>query len=122
MLEAMKIWNEVGIMQWVEVSDQSLADTIVECVYDSTATFTGVYTSFFSNDVVSSGKLSLNKYYQQNYSYARTLKTFVHELGHGLGLGHINYDRSNNVIYSYSAEYKYQLGKGDIAAYRYLWG
>lgn len=121
-LEAMQIWNEVGIMQWVEVSDQSLADTVVECVYDSTATFTGVYTSFFSNNVVNSGKLSLNKYYQQNYSYARTLKTCVHELGHGLGLGHIDYDGSNNVMYSYSAEYKYQLGKGDIAAYRYLWG
>ena len=121
-LDAMSIWNTVGRIQWIGVSSESNADTIVSCVYNPDATFTGVYISHFSGNNVYSGALQLNTYYQYNFSYAKTLKTCIHELGHGIGLGHINYAGINNVMYRYAGEYTGTLGQGDLAAYRYLWG
>lgn len=116
------MWNAVGRIQQVEVGNESSADTIVSCVYDSDESFTGVYTSYYSGNNVFHGTLQLNTYYQYNFAYGKTLKTCTHELGHGLGLGHIDYAGINNVMYSHAGNYSGKLGQGDLAAYRYLWG
>lgn len=122
-LDAINIWNDVGVKQWVVVNDESDANTIISCVNESSETYVGVYVSYFnSSKIVDRGELNLNRYYMDNYNYNKSLFTCVHELGHGLGLGHIDYNGTNNVMNPYVGEYNGKLGQGDLAAYRYLWG
>ena len=54
--------------------------------------------------------------------YNEALKTCLHEFGHVLGLDHMEYNGSDNVMRSGMLSYKGKLGHGDLAVYRYLWG
>lgn len=122
-LDAMEIWNAVGKMQWIEVNDEDMADTIVYSYSESGTSTIAYYSSIFytSSQEVFAGKLYLNKYLMSSYNYDKNLFACVHELGHGLGINHIDYAGTNNVMNSYAGNYT-KLGQGDLAAYRYLWG
>lgn len=122
-LDAMRIWNKVGKIQWIEVANEKQADTKVYSYYDDNVNTVAYYSSIYytQSEEVFRGEFYMNKYYMQSYNYNMNLFTCVHELGHGLGLGHIDYDGTRNVMNSYVGTYE-KLGCGDLAAYRYLWG
>ena len=122
-LDAMEIWNKVGRIQWIEVTNKSQADTIVYSYYEENVNTVAYYNSIYykANNEVFSGELYMNKYHMESYSYNVNLFACVHELGHGLGLNHINYNGTRNIMNEYVGEYT-KLGQGDLAAYRYLWG
>jgi len=123
LLSAMSIWNGVGIKKFVEVTNENDADIILYCDYNPNSDGgVGVYNIVpDKNNVVHNGTLYINEYYHKNYEYVTTLQTCLHELGHALGIGHIDYNGAVNVMYSYTGNYSGKLGKGDIAAYRYKW-
>ncbi len=100
-----------------------MADTIVYSYSESGTSTIAYYSSIFytSSQEVFAGKLYLNKYLMSSYNYDKNLFACVHELGHGLGINHIDYAGTNNVMNSYAGNYT-KLGQGDLAAYRYLWG
>jgi len=98
-LDAMSQWNKVGEWQWVEVDSEGTADTIVSTYHEDSGTI-AYYSSIFhtSNKEVFRGEMHMNTKYS-GYPYDAVLHICVHELGHGLGLGHINYDGETNVMY-----------------------
>jgi hypothetical protein len=63
------------------------------------------------------GDMQLNNYYLQNNSVNEVRNTFVHELGHALGLDH---SYTGNVMY-FAQLSQATLGPQDMSDYYYLW-
>lgn len=135
-IEAIERWNTVGCLNIniLPVSNISDADIIFNAddlggdsqniagqtkVDDSTGNYPYNKSHITFNTYVFekwADYLNANEYSQELF----ILNVALHEIGHALNLGHLDYNKSN-IMYS-SVINLIQFGAGDIAVYRYLWG
>ncbi|MCQ2771737.1 MAG: M57 family metalloprotease [Bacilli bacterium] len=118
--DAMSEWNKVGCLQFVSTNSRSEANIFVKCTFDGENGTTGSYFHY-NRTPKTGGELSINRSYCDGYSYSYVLDTIIHEFGHSIGFGHINYAYGANVMYYRTSDYV-SFGQGDLAVYHYKWG
>lgn len=122
-VEAMSIWNGVGEIQFVSVTNLSQAEVIctVTNIPDTDhPTALGITSPHTYSDMCIYCDVRLMNCFLFDSYYPYCLDVAIHELGHCLNILHIN-DSTSNVMHQYAHNYS-QLGRGDIDVYRYLYG
>lgn len=120
--DAMENWNKTGAFTFNETNDRKQANITVEAIQDDTTSAAGVTNTSYNplTNHLLNAQVKLNTYYLQNsdynYSYQRVVNTAEHELGHAIGLQHVN-----NQSVMYPAGSYYSIQQQDINAVRALY-
>ena len=121
-VRAIENWNQTGAFRFELVSDSNEADIVATEMNDGLTSVAGEaesQTNLLTGQFLSV-TVRLNHYYLSNpnygYTYDRILHTAEHELGHAIGLDHINKTSVMQPAGSY-----YGIQPDDIAAVQELY-
>lgn len=108
---AINEWNAMGAIDIQKDTLFTRVDVSVKDVNNKNSGWGGITHS--------DGRIEFNTYYLDNYSASERKKTATHELGHALGIAHV--DKDDNVMWKTRGDI-YTLGTLDMSTYRCLWG
>lgn len=128
--EAIKLWNALGYISFVECNNSSSADIIISTSYSlqpSKKTIYGV-TNFkialLNNKKVKSSTIQFaideNGFDNGSVDDESAIMICAHELGHTIGLAHNSLTYSSIMVEN-AEEMSRTFGPNDIASYNYLW-
>ncbi|AZN76695.1 metalloprotease [Lactobacillus acidophilus] len=122
MKQAIKNWNDTGVFKFKEVNNAANANIIARDINNKNTTAAGVTSTTYNplTGHLLTANVALNRHYLQNktynYSYQRILNTAEHELGHAIGLNHVNNSSVMQPVGSY-----YSIQVQDINAVKSLY-